>query len=148
VRLALIEVAPRARAYRWLANILRHMQSRALYRNIARWRLALTRPRITYTVRVPLRATGVLYQQIPAAEFRPTNGAWQGRQLERWMLALHFNADKEPAALALFAPDGDGWQMQETQVRVRYRGMGLEDALMRQAEAIWKAGNVDLEGLP
>lgn len=131
-RIGLIEA--RSRAWWWLVNMVARWQTRAWYCWLARRWFALARPRVSFVVRVPLRATDAIYQHIPAAEFKPTNGEWQGRKLERWMLALHFNADKEPVALALFVPGDDGWQMQETQVRVRYRGMGLEEMLAKKSD--------------
>jgi len=129
--IGLIEARPRV--WVWLVNMVARWQTHAWYRRLARGWLAFARPRISFVVRVPLRATDALYQPIPAAAFKPTNGEWQGRKLERWMLALHFNADEEPAALAHFVPGNSGWQMHETQVRVRYRGMGLEEMILTEA---------------
>ena len=142
-RIGLIEARPRA--WLGLVNKVARWQTRAWYCWLARRWLAFARPRVSFVVRVPLRATDAIYQPIPADAFKPTNGEWQGRKLERWMLALHFNADKEPAALAHFVPGDDGWQMQETQTRVRYRGMGLEEMIRTEARRM--ASNVICQAL-
>lgn len=122
-----IEAQPRA--WLWLANTVAHWQTRGWYRGLARGWFALAHPRVTLTVRVPLRATDAIYQPVPAAEFKLTDGKWNGRAVERLTIALHLNTEKEPAALATFQRAPAGWVMQAIQVRLRYRGLGLEEKI-------------------
>jgi hypothetical protein len=139
-RLALIEAKPRALF--GLANALARAQDHALYRSIAHTWFALAHPHVSYTVRLPLneKLGEAVYRQLTSAEFDP-QATWRGRAIERWTLVLHLSAAREPAAWATFARDtATTWRVVESFTRVRYRGMGLEDALARQAGAIWKVG--------
>ena len=129
-----IEAQPRA--WLWLANTVARWQLRGWYRGLARGWFALARPRVTFVVRVPLRATDAIYQPVPAAEFKLTDGKWQGRTVERLTLALHLNAEKEPAALATFQRAPTGWVMQAMQVRLRYRGLGLDERMKTEGERL------------
>ena len=67
------------------------------------------------------------------------------------MLSLRLNNDRVPAAVATFVwhpPDclhGEGWWLEETQTRARYRGIGLEEALTRQAKVILACVEITLE---
>lgn len=129
-----IEAQPRA--WLWLANTVARWQLRGWYRGLARGWFALARPRVTFVVRVPLRATDAIYQPVPAAEFKLTDGKWHGRTLERLTLALHLNAEKEPAALATFQCAPTGWVMQTIQMRLRYRGLGLEERMKTEGDRL------------
>jgi hypothetical protein len=107
-----IETQPRA--WWWLVTALARLQDRAVCRWLARRWFALARPHVSFVIRLPLRATDGVYQQIPVAEFTPANGEWNGRKIERWMLALHLGADKQPAALVTFQASPDGWVAHKT----------------------------------
>jgi hypothetical protein len=138
-RLALMEAWPRTLLR--LANALAHAQTGALYRYIARRILALLRPQVSYIVRVPFneKLGDAVYRPLTPAEFDPQTAAWQGRPIQRWTLALHLNAAREPAAWMTFAANPDAtWRVAESYTRVRYRGLGLEEMILRQAEPIWK----------
>ncbi|MGO8734255.1 MAG: hypothetical protein ACLQVM_15890 [Terriglobia bacterium] len=140
VRLALIEAALGAQL--WLANVLARVQRLTLYRGIARWWVALARPRITYAVQLPLngKLAESVHRRLTPDEF-DLHMEWRGRAIQRWALALHLNDARQPAACATFARDADdAWRVEESQVRLRYRGAGLDDALMRQAKAILAKG--------
>lgn len=146
VRLRWLEARPRAR--RWLVDALARAQSRRLYGVIARRWLEFTRPHISCTVRLPLNETlgdGV-YREIDAGEF-DADAAWHRGTVERWTLALHLSAAREPAAWAAFRRlAGHAWRLEQSCVRVRYRGAGLEDELRRQARALLARGKIPLEG--
>jgi hypothetical protein len=136
MRLVLIEAAPRIQA--WLANALSSMQTLSLYRSLARAWFGLTRPHVLYTVRLPLNGAlgDVAYRQLAPGEF-DARATWQGRAVERFTLTLHLNGEREPAACATFARGaGNAWRVDQSRVRVRYRGAGFEDALIRQADTI------------
>jgi GNAT superfamily N-acetyltransferase len=62
---------------------------------------------------------------------------WRGRPVERWTLAMHLNGNRHPAAWATFAggPAID-WHVVELFVSVLYRGTGLNEELIHQANAI------------
>jgi hypothetical protein len=147
-RLAIIEAVPRARL--WLANALARAQRLTLYRKIARWWVALARPRITYTVRLPLNGKlgESVHRRLTPEEFDPQM-EWRGRAIQRWALALHLNEARQPAACATFARDADdAWRVEESYVRLRYRGAGLDDALITQAEAILARSVMTLQSMP
>jgi hypothetical protein len=140
-RLALVEALPAARG--WLTSVLARVQRGAAYRWLARFVLATTHSRVSYVVRLPLRAgqTHDLYHPQPPDEFDVTQPTWQGRLPDCWALALHLNEDRRPAAWAMFVlrppecPLG-GWQVSDLQTRVRYRGFGFEANLIHKAEEI------------
>jgi len=144
VRLAIIEAAPRVQL--WLANVLARAQRLTLYRKIAPWWVALARPRIRYTVQLPLNGKlgESVHRRFTPDEF-DLQMEWRGRAIQRWALALHLNGARQPAACATFARDADdAWRVEESRVRLRYRGAGLNNALMRQAKAILAKGGYQL----
>ena len=138
--LALISAEQRGRAL--LVTALAHLQNKGLYRSIARWLFALKRPRVSYTVHLPLNAQfgDSVHRRVESDEF-DVRMEWKGRPVERWTLALHLNGARQPAAWAtLVRGGGNSWRVEESYVRVRYRGAGFEDALLSQAEKILAKG--------
>lgn len=123
-------------------RVLGRVQEQRPYGVLARWWLALARPRLSYQVRLPLNGQlgDVLFRQLDPGEFDPASAALGGAA-ERWILALHVNASKEPAARATVArePGGD-WQIRDCEVRARYRGTGLDDAVRRKVGEILARG--------
>lgn len=140
-RLPLTQLRPRV--LDGLMTALACIQDSALYRRMARGLLALAHPRVSYTLQLPFNSKldGV-YRPLAPDEF-DVRMEWQGRAVERWTLALRLSGARQPAAWATFARDGDhAWRVEESYVRVRYRGAGLDDTLMRQAKAILvRSGN-------
>ena len=145
-------------AYPRLIERIAVLQRRALYRRIALAWLNITRPRLSYVVRVPLNASQShdLYRELPPDKFDPAQLVWQGKPITRWTLVLRLGERdaRTPAATATFAwhppecPRGAGWHVDEMQTRVRYRGVGLEDALARQTHMILARGGITLEPNP
>ena len=129
------------------------VQCRAWYRRIASAWLDIARPRLSYRVRLPLNAAQAhdLYHEVPPDDFDAAQATWQGRPVTRWTLAVRLNAQRAPAATAAFAlhppecPRGAGWRLEDTQTRLRYRGIGLEETLIRQAEAILARSGMRLQ---
>jgi len=75
-------------------------------------------------------------RELRPADFDPSE-MWHGHRLERWTLIAQVGDVRQPAASATFARDAeDAWRLQASSVRVRYRGSGLDEALLRQAVAI------------
>lgn len=138
-RRAVIQAAPRACA--GMANGLALVQSRRLYRWIARRMFALTHPRLAYFVRVPLndKLGNIIYRQLQSkVDWRTV---LPERAHQCWTLVLHVNETRAPAAWATFVRDAHGvWCVEESYVRVRCRGLGLEDTLLQQAEKILTPG--------
>jgi hypothetical protein len=144
VTLALIESAQLAQL--WLVNGVERMQNRSLYRNIARGWFALLRPRVSYAVRMQLNSKlgNAVYHQFAPDEF-DARGTWAGRAVERWTLALHLNDEREPSAWATFVRGmADAWRVEDSYVRLRYRGVGLDYRLLRQAEVILAKGGYQI----
>jgi hypothetical protein len=143
VRLPLTQLQPRV--LDGLMTPLARIQDSALYRRMARGWLALVHPRVAYIVQLPFNSKldGV-YRPLAPDEF-DVRMEWQGRAVERWTLALRLSDAREPAACATFARDADdAWRVEESRVRLRYRGAGLNNALMRQAKAILAKGGYQL----
>ncbi len=97
----------------------------------------LSRPRISYSVRLPMPVLGdAVYHQMTVEAF-DVRADWRGRPVERWSLIMNVNDDSQPAAWMTFAHDAaNSWHACESYVRPRFRGAGLKKALERKAAAI------------
>jgi hypothetical protein len=139
LRLALVEVVQPMLA--GLAQALETVQTSTLYRGLAMSWLILARPRISYSVRLPVLALGfAVYRQLPLETF-DVRTDWRGRPVDRWTLTLHLDGNRQPAGWATFARGGGAdWHLVESFVCLRYRGAGLDDKLLRRAEAILEGG--------
>lgn len=135
LRVALIKTEPAF--FLWKNKILERVQNNALYRWIAKTGLTLARPRISFTVRLPMPALGeAVYRQLSPETF-DTKMDWRGKPVTRWTLTLHLNGANQPAAWAKFARDEEEkWRMEEMFVREWYRGAGLDETLRHQADKI------------
>ncbi len=125
---------------RWAERLAR-VQESDFYRHIARGWLALVRPRVSYTVRLPMPGLGnAVYRELSLESFDPRTD-WRGRPLERWTLTLHLNGARQPAAWSTFArgPAGE-WCNKESFISPLYRGTGLDEIMLRQADAILLQG--------
>ena len=124
------------RALGWLALI----QQAALYRRAARWWFSRrSRSGENYEVQLPLQRDSPFYRKLNGPGLAQLD--LQAAGVERWSLALR--RGRRTAASLAFArrPDGcpyPGWQVSGCQVRLRYRGAGLEGQLLRQAQALVK----------
>ncbi|MGB7630678.1 MAG: hypothetical protein WBM29_06295, partial [Candidatus Deferrimicrobium sp.] len=139
MRLALVEAMRPMLA--GLAQALETVQTSTLYRALAMSWLALARPRISYSVRLPMPALGfAVYRQLPPEAF-DVRTDWRGRPVDRWTLTLHLDGNRQPAGWATFARGGGAdWHLVESFVCLRYHGAGLDDKLLRRAEAILGRG--------
>ena len=138
VVLQVLEAAPRARVLS--AGALAWTQDRAAYRRLAGRFFTPAADRLSYTVRLPLNATlgEAVYRELDAGEFRPAD-PWRGRPVDRWMLVLHLDGGRTPAAWATFVRNAKGdWVAREDGVhlRARHRGLGLEQAVRQRASQI------------
>jgi ribosomal protein S18 acetylase RimI-like enzyme len=146
-RLTLFELSLVVRG--WLIDLLAYVQRGAGYRRVAWLWLAATRTNVFYVVRLPLQAgqTHDLYHPLALDEFDVAKPTWQGRTVDCWTLALHLRGNCQPAAWATFVlrpPECPhaGWWVDDLQVRVRYRGAGFEEDLIRKAEEIFARGGI------
>jgi hypothetical protein len=136
LRLALLEAEPHARV--WADAVATRVQRRAAYGRAARLWYARRRPRLRVTVRVPVSGAlaGAVSRQLDPASFDPELEE-QGRRLESWTLVAQVGDQRRPAASLTYVRDAAGaWRQEESMVRVRYRGSGLEEALARRGEEI------------
>jgi hypothetical protein len=140
----LIESLQRLRA--GLDPALETVQAGAFYRGLAKRWQALTRPRISYVVRLPMSALGdAAYRELSPESF-DVGSDWRGRPVGRFTLTAHVNGSRRPAAWTTFARDGAvDWRVVESFVCVRYRGWALEEQLLQRADAVLKAGNGHLK---
>ena len=134
-RLALLD-AVSFRLFRW-AKALAILQETAPYRKMARLWFSVARPRITYLVRLPMPAMGdAVCRQLPPETF-DVRQDWRERPVQRWTLTLHLDGAHQPAASATMVRGTDDvWSVTELFVHPRYRGAGLDEALMRQIDDI------------
>jgi hypothetical protein len=135
-RLAFIEFAPRLRALR--AELLATPAGKVVQQTIARAWFKLARPEVKFVVRVPLNATlgeGV-YRPVDPTEFDPAHN-WHDRAIERWTMVALLDGAPEPSAWATFVRDPEkSWRVVDSHVRRRYRGVGLDAALLEQARRV------------
>jgi hypothetical protein len=135
-RLAFIEFAPRLLALR--ADLLATRGGNVVQQAMARAWFRLARPEVKFVVRVPLNATlgeGV-YRPVDLSEFDPAQ-KWHDRAIERWTMVALLDGAPEPAAWATFARDSkETWRVIDSHVRRRYRGAGLDAALLEQAKGV------------
>jgi len=150
-RLALLERSQSVRE--WLIESLACIQRTAAYRSAARLWLAATRTDVSYAVRVPLQPGTLqgLYRRLPLGEFDAAAARWRGRPLDSWTLTAHLGGRRQPAAWATFVsgpPEGEstGWRAADVQVRARYRGLGLETALLSRAEGLLARRDLPQQG--
>ena len=136
VRLALIEATP------WLldlrAAMLRSRSMAILQGGIALAWFKLSRPSIRFVVRVPLNATlgDEVFRPIDASAFDPAS-SWEGREIVRWILIARIDDSETPAAWATFARGSMGsWALEDSHIRLRYRGTGIDSLLMETAGGI------------
>ncbi len=107
-------------------------------------------------VRPPLRTWQAhdIYRDLPADEFDAAQPTWQGRLPTSWNLLLTLDGAHPPAASATInlhpedCPRGAGWSIDELHVWARYRGAGLDENIIRQAQTILARGGLKLETPP
>lgn len=132
LRLKLIELRIRAiLGWRILAATL---QTGALYRRMMRAWLRFSRPDISYSVHLPMPALGdAVYRELAPESFSVQED-WRGRPVRRWTLLMYLNGSRIPAAwLTLTREASEGWLVDESFVRARYRGAGLTSLLQSKA---------------
>jgi hypothetical protein len=146
LRLKLIENT--LRIHLWRQETLSFLQGSTPYSFLARAWLALARPRISYSVRIPQPALGnAVYRRISPEEFDPQTD-WRGRRVERWTFVLHINGAREPAAWVAWSRQGPhSWIEGESFAVGHYRGTGLEERLRCQAaEMLHRHGDAIITG--
>lgn len=136
-----------------LSKAFRRLCQQAWYREIAKRFLDIFYNERRCVVRVPLSAdqTNDLYRLFPAGEFDLTQPLWRREPAKRWVLDVLINDDSEVAGSSLLAwhppdcPRGSGWWVEETIIRPRYLGAGLEETLHHEAEAILTRAGLSLQ---
>jgi len=146
LRIKLIETALRAQL--WWNEAFSRLQESAFYKLPACMWLAVARPRISYSVRVPQPALGdAVYRELKPEEFDPQSD-WRGRIVNRWSLVIHMNGAREPAAWMTWSrEETSSWAEVESFVTARYRGTGLEKKLRGRAESILSRGAAVKDGM-
>jgi hypothetical protein len=131
------------------------IQHLAWYRRLASVWFRIIGAHFLFVVRVPLAAdqSHDLYREMPPEMFDVSRMSWQGKPVTRWLLALQVNGARPPAASATInwhpegCPYGAGWHITEMLLRVRYRGVGLDEALISQVQAILRSSAINLQGI-
>ncbi len=130
------------------------LQQGGWYRSLASIWFRLVQPHLSFVVRVPLSVQQLhdLYREMPPEKFDLAQISWQGKPIVRWLLALHLNGAHSPAVSVTLSqhpegcPRGTGWRVDELKIRARYRGAGLEQVLIQQAETLLARGGMKLGG--
>ncbi len=129
-----------AKAVEWFGRIQR---SKA-YRRAAQLLFTTLSPSVSFSLRIPISSwqTHDLYQKLS-----PTEAEGLSSQ-DGFTLGLFISGHHRPAATMtfLFRPPEcafAGWWVKDVQVRVRYRGVGLEERLLRRAEEIFQRWEVN-----
>jgi hypothetical protein len=147
LRLAFVDSTPAMHAF--LAGALAAVQRMSVYRVGARLWLAVVRPDLAFEVRLPAGA-GDLHHPLSPEEFDVRRTTWRGREVDRWILALRRHGHRRPAALATLVArpalgPGPAWDLDQLEVRARYRCMGFEEALLAKAREILARADATLE---
>lgn len=129
------------------------LQRFAWYQRAATMWLDRTQTQREFIVRVPLSAhqSHDLYREFPGEQFIPSQPLWQGKPALRWILSLHFTNEQTITGTATVAwhpagcPRGEGWRVEDLQIRTKYRSAGLEDALFHQAQRILARSGMTLQ---
>jgi hypothetical protein len=130
-RSRLLGLAPRVQAaapYRWLATP---------------WVAAR---RVSFVVRLPLGSLVDAFHPVPADDFDLGQPTWQGRPANRWTLVMHLGGEGQPAAQSTYelhsSECGVAWRVRDVQVRARYRGLGLDAAVLAKGQEILSRAGV------
>jgi len=127
-----------------LSKGLERVQRLHVYQIIAALCVKARYPQRRYEVRTPLKPgqTHDLYRVFPPDQFDVTQPLQQGKPVMEWTLALYIDATHTATGWATLVhrpeecPRGKGWHIEDLWVRIRYRGVGLENAIARHAEKI------------
>jgi hypothetical protein len=138
--LTLMETRMRVRL--WWFGITARLLETSLYRRLVWLWFRLARPRLSYSVRVPMPALGdAVFRQMAPEDFNVERD-WRNRPVRRWTLTLHLNGAAEPAAwVTLVRDEADQWRAEETYVTARYHGGGLKARLISRAHELLQPGN-------
>ncbi len=132
--------AVRARSIKGLERV----QGTGIYQAVARLWLKALHPSTRYEVRVPLKPgqTHDLCRVFPPDQFNINASLQQEGPVMEWTLAMTLNAARTPAAQVTMVrspdrcPQGAGWHSVNLRVRARYRGAGLDKALIGKTRDI------------
>ncbi len=140
--LVLAADAVRTRSRAVVVRAIGAVQALPAYGAVARRVLAHRQMAPRLLVRLPLGAGGLaaLERTIPFGDLEPSELGWLGEPLS-FTLAAHVGPGARPAAAARFtclAGDCElkGWWMDRPEVRLRYRGLGLERLLAQAAASL------------
>lgn len=123
-----------------LQGLLARIQNSRAYRRIARQFLSVLVPRISYRVRIPMPMLGDAAFREFAPEDCDLRADWRGRPVRRWTLALNLGSSRQCAGwVTLSRENTEPWRVENAFVRVRYRGLGLDELLLHTAAAILRS---------
>ena len=140
-RLGLRELGLRSQSR--LVSGLACIQSLPIYRRVGQRWLASRQSEVRYLVHAPLHAGQQvgLYRRLSPEQFAAIPLSPQANGIDRWTLGLFVGKTQRPAASAtLVARAMPGamvrWEVLSVEVRIRYRGTGVEERLLAEAERI------------
>ncbi len=124
----------------WFGRI----QRRKAYRRVAQLLFTKVSPSVSFSLRIPISSwqTHDLCQKLSPCEAGGLSSQ------DSFSLDLFIRGHHRPAAIMTFIsrpPECPfaGWWVRDLQVRVRYRGIGLEELLLRQAEEVLKRWGIN-----
>jgi hypothetical protein len=124
-----------------MSKRLERIQRLRLYKSIAALCVKALHPQLRYEVRAPLKPgqTHDLCRVFPPEQFDVNQPLQQGKPFMEWTLALYVDATRTPSGWATLVhrpeecPRGKGWHIEDLWVRIRYRGAGLDKAVVSKA---------------
>lgn len=119
-------------------TVLPRLLNTSLYRVVGKTFWSIARPRLVFKLQLPVNSTlwPAVHRSLNPEEFDPRM-QWKGRPIDRWSLSLLVTGAQEPAAWITFErPGSGGWRIEESHVRLRFSGLGLEDTLLERAREI------------
>jgi hypothetical protein len=124
--------------------VIERVQHLRIYQNITQLCLKALHPLMRYEVRAPLTPgqSHDLYRVFPADRFDISQPLHQGKPIIEWTLLLYLNTTRTPAAWITMirspeeCPRGKDWHIWYLWVRIRFRGAGLDKALVSKARDI------------
>jgi hypothetical protein len=125
-------------------DIVSPMQKSVIYREVASRIFDSLQLKFSYIVQIPLNSSQMsnLYQMLSPEEFHRLHEKRREKdQVTMWSLLIFINDRQQPAAWASFiyrpkvCPFA-GWWIRDLEVRIPYRGSGIEERLILKSQEI------------
>jgi hypothetical protein len=133
---------------RMLTKLLSLVQRSAPCGFVARHLFRLSVKDVRYSFQLPHRlGRSILHQSVSPEDLELALSKEATEKVDHWILTVHAGRDPKPCASVTFVFRQKecplaGWWVGDLRTRFRYRGAGLEDALLTKAEGIFLTSGV------